>query len=407
MENWLTAMVHFLILAFTFTDKGGGWVTIKDWLNVLFGRKPTQNEAMFIGSLATEVFFKELALQASINLIANALAKGEFLTFEGGKQVRSENYYLLNVEPNQNESANKFWRDVVAKAIHENECLVVQHNLEFYVADSFTVDNYAFYENVYKDIVIGDLQLDRTFRESEVFRFELHDQRIKTVIDGLYSSYAKLIATSQSNYKRNNSVRGTLNLDTSYPQTEQANKDLKDLLENRFKKFFDAEGPAIVPLAKGMKFEELASNIGVKSGADGREIRNFIDDIFDFVAIALQIPPQLLKGNVADTDKAVNNFLTFCINPWAKMIETEINRKLYGKKAYLGRTYCKLDTTRIKAVDIKDVANALDVLTRIGAYCVDDSLITLGMEPLNTEWSQTRWMTKNYTPITEAAKGGG
>lgn len=383
-------------------------MSIKDWLNVLFGnREPTQNEAVFIGELATEIFFKELALQAGINLIANTIAKGEFLTFEKGEQVRKENYYLFNVEPNQNQNANKFWKDVVAKLIYENACLVIQHNMKFYVADSFSIDEYAFLENVYKDITIGDLQLNRTFRESEVFYFELHDQRIKTVIDGLYTSYAKLIAASQSNYKRNNSMRGTLNVPTGYPQTEAAQNDLKNLLSKRFKEFFNAEGSAIVPLTNGLEFNELASNIGVKSGADGREVRNFVDDVFDFVAIALQIPPQLLKGNLADTDKAVNNFLTFCINPWAKLIDTEINRKLYGKKAYLERTYCKLDTTRIKAIDIKDVANALDVLTRIGAYCVDDSLIALGMEPLNTEWSRKRWMTKNYQPIEEASKGGG
>ena len=383
-------------------------MSIKDWLNVLFGnREPTQNEAVFIGELATEIFFKELALQAGINLIANTIAKGEFLTFEKGEQVRKENYYLFNVEPNQNQNANKFWKDVVAKLIYENACLVIQHNMKFYVADSFSIDEYAFLENVYKDITIGDLHLNRTFRESEVFYFELHDQRIKTVIDGLYTSYAKLIAASQSNYKRNNSMRGTLNVPTGYPQTEVAQNDLKNLLSKRFKEFFNAEGSAIVPLTNGLEFNELASNIGVKSGADGREVRNFVDDVFDFVAIALQIPPQLLKGNLADTDKAVNNFLTFCINPWAKLIDTEINRKLYGKKAYLERTYCKLDSTRIKAIDIKDVANALDVLTRIGAYCVDDSLIALGMEPLNTEWSRKRWMTKNYQPIEEASKGGG
>lgn len=379
-----------------------------DWLNALFGsKKPTQNEAIFIGELATEIFFKELALQAGVNLIANTISKAEFLTFEKGEQVRKENYYLLNVEPNQNKSASKFWRDVAAKLVYENECLIIQHNVKFYTVDSFAVDEYAFLENRYKDIVIGDLQMNRTFSESEVFHFELHDQRIKTVIDGLYSSYAKLISASQGNYKRNNSMRGTLEVPTNYPQTEQAQDDLKELLSKRFKDFFNAEGSAIVPLSNGLKFNELASNIGVKSGADGREVKNFIDDVFDFVAIALQIPPQLLKGNLADTDKAVNNFLTFCINPWAKLIDTEINRKLYGKKAYLERTYCKLDTTRIKAVDVKDIANALDVLTRIGAYCVDDSLTALGMEPLNTEWSKARWMTKNYEPIEKAAKGGG
>src|SRR5690606_11584374 len=107
------------------------------------------------------------------------------------------------------------------------------------------------------------------------------------------------------------------------------------------------------------------SNIGVKGGADGRDVRAFVDDIFDFVAIAFQIPPQLIKGNIADTEKAVNNFLTFCVNPVAELLTDEINRKMYGKRLFLERTYMKLDTSRIKAVDIKDVANALDVLLRI------------------------------------------
>jgi HK97 family phage portal protein len=135
-------------------------------------------------------------------------------------------------------------------------------------------------------------------------------------------------------------------------------------------------------------------------------MRALIDDIFDFTAIAFQIPPQLLKGNIADTNKAMINFLTFCINPLAELLTDEINRKYYGKKAFLERTYTKLDVSRVKAVDIKEIANALDVLERVGAFCVDDSLKVLGMEPLNNEWSRARWMTKNYERIETRLKGG-
>ena len=378
-----------------------------DWFLKLFDKGETVKLDAFIGEIATEVYFKELAVQACVNLISNTVSRGEFLTYEKGKEVRKNNYYLLNVEPNQNKNASKFWRDVIGKLVYENECLVIQHNINFYVADSFAVDKYAFKENIYKDVVIEDFQLNRTYSESEVFHFELHNEKIKDVIDGLYESYAKLIAASQDHYKRNNARRGKLIIPTTYPETDKARNDLEDLLNRRFKRFFNAEGGAVIPLSNGMEYEELSSNIGVKGGVEGRDIRAFIDDIFDFVAIAFQIPPQLLKGNLADTEKAVNNFLTFCVNPLAELLNDEINRKLYGKRAFLERTYCKLDTTRIRAVDIKDVANALDVLTRIGAYCVDDCLKMLGMEPLNTEWSQARWMTKNYSPVEDVFKGGG
>lgn len=360
-----------------------------------------------VGEITGEIFYKELAIQACINLIANTVARSEFLTYEKGKEVRKSNYYLFNVEPNQNKSSSKFWRDVIHRLVYDNECLVIQRDGMFYVADSFDVVRLAFKENIYKNIVIEGYGLRDVFRESQVFHFELHDEKIKTVIDGLYNSYSKLLQASSSNYKKNNSRRGTLEISTNYTQTERGQKDLADLLKNRFKRFFDAEGGAVLPLTSGMKYEELASNIGVKGGSDGREIRNFVDDIFDFVAIAFQVPPQLLKGNVADTEKAFNNFLTFCINPIAELLTDEINRKLYGKEKFLERTYIKLDTSRIKAVDIKDVANALDVLVRIGAYNVDDCLKTLGMEPLNTEWSVARWMTKNYERIEQRLKGAG
>ena len=378
-----------------------------DWFTGLFN-KDVSNIGLdaYIGNIAGEVFYKELAIQACVNLIANAVARSEFKTYEKGEEVRKDNYYLFNVEPNQNKSASKFWRDVMHKLVYENDCLVIQQAGKFYIADSYESVEFAFKENIYKDVVVANYQLRNVFTESQVFHFELHNEKIKTVIDGLYQSYSKLIAISQGNYKRNNARRGTLDIPTNYPQTEKAQTDLSDLLSDRFKRFFEAEGGAVLPLSNGMAYKELSSNIGVKGGAEGRDIRAFIDDVFDFVAIGFQVPPQLLKGTVADTSKAVTDLLTFCVNPLAELLTDEVNRKMYGKKAYLERTYMKLDTSHIKVVDIKDVANAFDVLLRIGAYSIDNCLETMGMEPLNTDWSKARWMTRNYQPIEAALKGG-
>lgn len=359
-----------------------------------------------VEGLTVEVYFKKLAVQSCINLIANTLSLSEFRTFEGGLETRKDNYYLFNVEPNPNTSASKFWRDVISKLVYNNECLIIQENDHLYAADSYTVVPGTFVENLYTDIKIGELSLRNKYRESQVIHLELHNERIREVVEGLYESYGKLITAAQKHYKRNGSKRGTLEIPANFPQTEAAQKDLHDLLNNRFKMFFEAEGGAVLPLTNGLKYVEMDSGTQTKGSIEGRDIRAFVDDVFDYVAIAFQVPPQLLKGNVADTDKAVNNFLTFCINPLAELLSDEINRKMYGKRAYLERTYMRIDTSHIRAVDIADVANALDVLVRIGAYSVDDCLKHLGMEPLNTDWSQQRWMTKNYEPITVAVEGG-
>ena len=379
-----------------------------DWFLSKFDKKTnTLNLDDYIGTLTAEVYFKKLAIQACINLIAGTVARGEFLTYWKGEEVREDSYYLLNVEPNKNKSASKFWRDVVSKLVCENECLVIQQGDRLYVADSFHKKENVFLENIYSEIVIGDLKLFRSYEENEVFHFEYHNEEMRPIIEGLYASYAKLLAASQDNYKKNRAKRGTLELDASYPQTEKAQKDLTELLDVRFKRFFEAEGNAVIPLARGVKYTELASKATTgSSSTESRDIRAIVDDIIDFTAIALQVPPSLVRGNVADSDKAMSNYLTICVNPLAELITDEINRKYYGKDNFLKKTYTRLDVSRIKAVDIKEIANSLDILERIGAFSVDDSLKVLGMEPLNTEWSRARWMTKNYEPIETRMKGG-
>lgn len=374
----------------------------------MFGNGSVGNLETCYDNLVPEVFFKELAIQSCVNLIANAVARGEFVTYQDGKQVRADNYYLFNVEPNQNQNASKFWRDVIHKLVYNNECLVIQSNDYLYVADTFSINESAFYGNTYSEISIANLSLSKTFEEPEVLHFELHDQKIKILLEGLYKLYGDLIAYSKNTYKKSNAKRGVLNIPTSYPQTKKAQEDLQLLLNERFEKFFKAEGGAMLPLSNDLTYTDMSTS-GYKTGSDSRDIRALIDDVFDYVAIAFQIPPALLKGQLADTDKAMNTFLTLCVNPIAELISDEINRKMYRKVDYLKRTYVKLDTTRIKAVDLKDIAGSLDILTRIGVYTIDDCLEALGMEPIRNEWSTKRWMTKNYEGIEElvnSLKGG-
>jgi HK97 family phage portal protein len=381
-------------------------MVIWDWFREQFNKDDNTLELdVFIGSIASKIYYKELAIQSAINLISNVVSRSEFQTFEEGKEVKKDNYYLFNVEPNPNKSASKFWRDVISKLVYDNEALIVQQGGYFYCADSFEVKKFAFKEYIYDNIEIDGFGLNNAYNESQVLHLELHNEKVRKLVDGLYKDYGKLIEVSQGNFKKNNSRKLGVKVPTNYPETEKATQKLKDLFQNKFKEFFEAEGPAVVPLVNGLEVEELKSNIGVKGGSDNNQIRAFIDDIFDFVGIALQIPPVILKGQVAESEDVFNQFITYCINPLAELLEDEINRKYYGKNAYLNNTYLKVNTSNIKAVDITDVAEALDVLTRIGGYSIDDTLKKLGMEPLNTEWSKARWMTKNYQRVEQRYEG--
>ena len=99
-----------------------------------------------------------------------------------------------------------------------------------------------------------------------------------------------------------------------------------------------------------------------------------------------------------------------CIKPIVNIISDEINRKLYGRKAYLAGRRLFIDVSTVAYTDLKDVANALEVLTRIGANTMDDNMRILGREPVGGELGERRLITKNYVGIewldSDEAKGG-
>ncbi|MCC5416486.1 phage portal protein [Clostridium botulinum] len=358
------------------------------------------------GDLEGELFYKRLAIESCINLIANCVSESEFLTYEKGKEVRKENYYLFNVKPNQNLSSSEFWKRAVYKLFLDNELLIVQIHNKFYIADSFDTDEFALKDNIYKNIQIHDYTLSDTLKESDVFHLKLNNSNIKNIIDGLYSGYAKLIKAGQISYIKSKTRRGVLNVPASYPQTQKAQQDLQDIMDNKFKTFFQSEKDVILPLTNGLTYDELGINNKGKSVGEVRDVRSYINDIFDFVGIAFNVPPQLIKNDIADTDNAINNLLMFCINPLTKLISDEINMKFYKKADYLERTYTKIDTSRIRVTTLKDIAYALDILTRNGINEVDDNLIALGREPRGGEIGKQRFITKNYMPIEEMIKEG-
>lgn len=261
-------------------------------------------------------------------------------------------------------------------------------------------------DNTYSDVIVDDYPLKDIFKESDVFHLTLNNSNVKRIIDGLYMGYAKLIKAGQLSYIKSKTRRGTLNIDSSFPQTDEAQTDLQDLMDNKFKTFFQSEKDVVLPLNKGLTYTELGINNKGKSVGEVRDVRSYINDIFDFVGIGFNVPPVLIKNDVADTEGAINNLLMFCINPLTKLISDEINMKFYKKSDYLERTYTKMDTSRIRVTTLKDIANALDILTRNGINEVDDNLIALGREPRGGEIGKQRFITKNYMPIKEMIKEG-
>lgn len=366
-----------------------------DFLGRFFDKGTGAQVDVNLEELTGQVATKELALQSAINLIGNAIALSKFETYTKGQQTQKEDYYMLNLKPNQNEGATIFWKKAIAKLIINNECLIIKRNSNIYIADSFTRTDSAFYENTYKDIIVNGFNLSASYKESEVIHLKNNNQNATSLITSLYNDYGKIIELSKASYKRNNAKRGILKIGTAYPQTEDAQKKLKELIEIRLKEFYKADAGAILPLTAGLEYDELSKE-SYKNGTDSRDIKNLMDDVFDFVARAFQIPPQLLKGTGTEISEQLKAFVNLCVDPLAKNIENELNAKLYTKENYLNNTYVRVNTSKAKAASLSDVANAIDILTRNGVHSIDENRELIGKEPLRTEESKKHYITKNY-----------
>ncbi|HDR5270903.1 phage portal protein [Bacillus thuringiensis] len=380
---------------------------VMNWLKGFWSGKTLKDLRSCDYELEVDYFYKKLAVESCIDLIANALTMCEIQTFDKGKEIRGENYYLLNVQPNQNQNASEFMHSLVHHLIDDNECLVIMSNDQLYIADEFTVEHSTFKESVYKNIVIGDLNLRREYTESEVLYFKLNDNNIMQVIDGMYESLGKLLVSTINFYKRKNSKRFLLKGDFLRAQDEETQKKIDEFFDNQLKNWLDPnKETSTFQLPDGYNLEDLSDGgKGSASNGTSRDTTALINDIFNYVAIAFHVPVGILKGDVADIEKQMDSFLAFCINPMARLIQDEFNRKMYKKKDFLKRSYLKIDTTKIKVVDITKLATALDKLFAIGGLSINDILIILGREPIEEEWANKRFVTKNYQEA-DSLEGG-
>lgn len=352
--------------------------------------------------LMDQVYIRELAFWTCVNKIANALSKCEFRTYYHHEPVKKGEYYLWNIEPNRNQNASAFLTKLIGKLYLNNEALVVESSGQLYVADDFQKTVYALYDYQFTGVTVDDFTFGKTFYQNEVLYFQLNSLDMRQLVNLLYSSYNELLQYAANAYRKSRESRGILDIDAQAQEEDDFSDTLQELMTNYFKKFFESEN-AVLPLYDGYKYTELQSK--TYSSESTRDIKALADDIFDFTARAFSFPPSLAKGDVQDTEKATDELLTFCMDPLARMLEKEINRKRNGMAGFLAGNYLWIDTTAVKHIDIFDIAAPVDKLISSGIYSINDIRRVIGEAPIDEEWAKTHFITRNYGVVTEILDG--
>ena len=350
-------------------------------------------------SLIGDIYIREMAFWSAVNLVANAVSKCEFKTYLNSKETKGKEYYLWNIEPNKNQNSSAFIHKLIAKLYRNNECLVIEQNGQLLVADNFVRKPYALYDDVFSQVQVEDFIFNRPFTQSEVLYYRLNEENIRKLVNGLYESYSKLITYSMKAYQRSRGTKGIFKYDTMPVAGTPEREAFDALINKKIKQWMEGDNAAL-PLGRGQEWKELQHKTYTNEST--RDIRAQIDDIFDFTARAFGIPPALLRGDVQDTSKAIDQLLTFCVDPLVDMLQEEINRKRNGYSGFSQGTYLKIDTKSIKHVDLLSVATAIDKLIGSGCFCINDIRKAVGDEPIDEPWANQHFITKNYETVENA-----
>ena len=361
----------------------------------------------------------EFALHSGINIIANALSACEVRTFKNWEEVYNNQHYLWNYEPNMNMNASQFKQKLVWSLIYKNECLIIQTGKgDLLIADSYEHEQYALYQDTFRNVTVGmdngngiskPYTFQKSFKMEDVLYYRLSNRNITALMNQLMDDYERLLESAVQKFYKSGGERGTVTIDANASTATYGVKEdgtprsfndvYRDLLNNQFKEYFKSPN-AVLPLFKGFDYQQKGGEASKKSTSEIKDVTDITDEIYERVANALQIPPALLKGDVADVTSLTKNLITFAIDPVAKMIETENNRKLYREEVLNGN-YQMIDTSRIIHMTAAELATASDKMISCGGWNIDDIRRKAGDAPLNTEWSKKHFLTKNYEELND------
>lgn len=360
-----------------------------------------------LAAAAEEYRIRELAFWACTNLIANALGRCEFRTYENHKEAFGSVYWMWNYEPNINQNSTAFLHKLVAQLYQDNEALIVPLRPHegipaFGVADLWSVEqDFPSIPHQYTGVVVGDKTFQDPFPEKNVIHLTLNHVNIKPVMDGLYNAYVKLIKAAVTNYTWSNGQHWKVTVNQLASGEAGWAETFQQMVTAQIKPFLESNS-AVLPEMDGWKYENVDKK--VEGGRDAKDIRALFNDVLEFTANAFCIPPVLLLGQVQGTQDAVQRFLTACVDPLADQLSEEITRKFYGFEQWKNGSRIRVDTSTINHFDL--LANAPNVEKLIGSgYSYNDVQRAVGMPVIDEPWANEHFLTRNFAKAETVLKG--
>lgn len=344
----------------------------------------------------------ELAIEKAVGMIAKAIAKSEFIVERNHVRTKDDVYWLLNIQPNPNETATDFWISAIRKLLLETECVICLVNGNMYIVDSYTINDVVMLPQTYSNIVITSnektLTLRYPFQGNNIIHLKARNEKIKGYLKkvlNLYNNIASAVSTAK---KIESTPKFSLDIEGAAPLIRTKNPDgtdktlTIDQYRESVKKLLESDDIEIITNRSGLSLSQIKIDIN----ANSEDIVKMAKEIFTECALAFDIPKAVFLGEITEKADSTNEFITYAVDWIVEMLNDSLNAKFVGKEDYLKGEKIWVDMSKYKHVDIIESAANLDKLRSIG-FNFDEVRTMVGWEELGTDFSQERVITKNYT----------
>lgn len=343
----------------------------------------------------------KLAIEKAVGMIAKAIAKSEFVVQRKDGREKDHIYYLLNVRPNANETATDFWMRAIRKMLTETECLICNIGGNLYIADTFTKNGSVILPQTYKDVTISSngetMQLGRVFSANEVLHLKSRNEKIKAYLETVIALYDETVSSMTAAKKLASTPKFELDME-AMQVIRKRNEDgterqlTIDEYKKDIKKLLESDNIEIITNSSGL----ITKQLEIKTEISSEDIVKISKEIFTDVALAFDIPKAAFLGEITEKADSTNEFITYAVGWVVEVINDSMNAKLVGENDFLKGERIWVDMSKYKHVDVIESAANLDKLRSIG-FNFDEIREMIGWEPLNTDFSRERVITKNYT----------
>lgn len=339
-------------------------------------------------------------------MVANAVGRCEFRTFRGNKEIFEKEYWLWNFEPNANQNSTMFLHKLVAKLFEDNEALIIETtNREpgdaIIVADSWTPPlEYPSRQQEYTNVTVGEVTYQKTFYEREVMHLKLNHVNIKPVIDGLYQSYGRLLSAAMRYYEWDHGQHWKVHVSQLASGGDDWEEKFRQRINQQVKPFLESNG-AVLPEFDGYEYTNVGKNGG--SGSS-RDVKDLIEDVFDFTARGFLLPVVLVNGRVEATEDATRRLLTNCVDPICDQIQEEATKKRYGYEAWRRGDFLRVDSSAIQHFDIFANAPNVEKLVGSGAFTINDVMRAANQPKIDEPWADEHFLTKNISTLQDGTQ---